>query len=155
MFSFRYLVTCLELYHIFNQVSEKTLRRFQQYERVYKIGLVACFILGPFQYNDYTVFQTMPFATTLFMSTAIVNCITQLAMVVMTTVSLKKINSFIRCYPQMDINNTSSIIQYSLLLSLAIMNVIIISTMIVLFRTYGLVFSMPVIKLLFVVQVVV
>ena len=35
------------------------------------------------------------------------------------------------------------------------MNVIIITTMIVLFRSYGIVFSMPVIKLLFVVQVVV
>lgn len=134
LFSYRYLVTSIELNHLFTSVSQATLKRYDLYEKLFWAGCITVLVMGPFKYSDFTklrganLIQNHIGFNVFIGVSAMANGILQLAIVLVTTVSLYKINKFIRLYPEMKINKTSTVIHYILLLSLAVINTVVIVT---------------------------
>jgi hypothetical protein len=53
MFSFRYLVTSLELHKLFEAVNDETYERIQRYQNIFYSIFFMCMIIGPLQFNDF------------------------------------------------------------------------------------------------------
>ena len=53
LFSYRYLVTSIEINYLFNLPSKETLKRFDCYNRSFWFGVILSVLLGPFQYSDF------------------------------------------------------------------------------------------------------
>ena len=144
IFSFQYLVTACELSHLFNQVSEATIWRFKIYRCVGLTGLALCVLLGPFQYNDWTLIYKLNVNETsrsmilsVVKCSAIGNSLAQLAMIGITFYSLIKISKFISFYPGLQINKTTTVVHCILLVLLALSNISLVTTIQIFFRRNG------------------